>query len=110
MSLIKNEKLENNKNALEIFIDAKTFQNACQKAYLKQGKRINIPGFRKGKAPKKVIEKLYGADVFYSSAVDLVYPSAVEEAIKETLLNCKYFFIKWLIFLLCDEILFIFNQ
>lgn len=87
MSLIKNEKLENNKNALEIFIDAKTFQNACQKAYLKQGKRINIPGFRKGKAPKKVIEKFYGADVFYSSAVDLVYPSAVEEAIKEAKLD-----------------------
>lgn len=82
MNLVKKEIVEN-KGELEIFVDAKTFKDACEKAYLNDVKRINVPGFRKGKAPRKVVEKLYGSDVFFKSAVNLIYPKAVEQAAKE---------------------------
>ncbi len=83
MSLVKSENIGVNQSELEIFVDANTFQNACRQAYLRQIKRLNIPGFRKGKAPKKVVEKLLGPQVFFESAIDMVYPKAVEEAIEE---------------------------
>lgn len=83
MSLVKNEAVENMTKELEVFIDAETFKNACNRAYLRQVKRIKVSGFRKGKAPKKVIEKLYGPDVFFDSAIDLVYPQAVDSAVKK---------------------------
>ncbi len=83
MSLIKNENIATNKNELEVFVDAKTFDLACDKAYKRRAKKISVPGFRVGKAPRKVIEKRYGEGVFFDDAIELVYPEALEEAIKE---------------------------
>ena len=65
MSLIKSTKLdEANKYELEVKVDKETFEAATTKAYKKQVKNINIPGFRKGKAPKHIIERMYGKGVF----------------------------------------------
>ena len=83
MSLIKNENIATNKNELEVFVDAKTFDLACDKAYKRRSKKISVPGFRTGKAPRKVIEKRYGEGVFFDDAIEMVYPQALEEAIKE---------------------------
>lgn len=83
MSLIKNENIATNKNELEVFVDAKTFDLACDKAYKRRSKKISVPGFRVGKAPRKVIEKRYGEGVFFDDAIEIVYPEAIEEAIKE---------------------------
>ena len=60
------------------------FEDAMNKAYLKARKSINIPGFRKGKAPRKVIENFYSEAVFYEDAFDLVFPKAYDDAIVET--------------------------
>lgn len=87
MSLIKNENIATNKNKLEVFVDAKTFDLACDKAYKRRAKKISVPGFRVGKAPRKVIEKRYGEGVFFDDAIELVYPEALEEAIKEAELD-----------------------
>ncbi len=83
MSLIKNENLERNKNQIEVFVDAKTFDSACDKVYRKKVKKISVPGFRVGKAPRKVIEKRYGAEIFFDDAIEMLYPKALEDAIKE---------------------------
>ncbi len=83
MSLIKNENIATNMNKLEVFVDAKTFDLACDKAYKKRVKEISVPGFRVGKAPRKVIEKRYGKELFFDDAIELVYPEALAEAIKE---------------------------
>lgn len=77
------EKTETNVYQVEVTVDAATFEAAVNKAYLKNKKRINVPGFRKGKAPRAIIEKMYGAEVFYEDAIDIVYPQAVEDAMKE---------------------------
>ena len=69
---------------LEIEISAADFEAAVQKAYLKMRKRVNIPGFRKGKAPRKLIEREYGESVFYEDAVNDVGPKAVDDAVKES--------------------------
>ena len=69
---------------LEIEISAADFEAAVQKAYLKMRKRVNIPGFRKGKAPRKLIEREYGESVFYEDAVNEVGPKAVDDAVKES--------------------------
>ncbi len=83
MSLVKSKSVEVNKSELEVLVDVETFQDACRKAYLKKVKRMNVPGFRKGKAPRRIIEERYGEDVFFDEAINLVYPNAVEDAVKE---------------------------
>lgn len=79
--------VEKNVYELEISIDGEKFEAAIQKAYLKQRKDIVIKGFRKGKAPRAFIEKMYGEGVFYEDALELVYPEAVSEAIIESKLD-----------------------
>lgn len=83
MSLKSSNKVETNVWALEISIDGATFEAAVNQAYLKQRKNIAVHGFRKGKAPRTFIEKIYGEGVFYEDALEIVYPDAVEAAIKE---------------------------
>ena len=74
MSLVSANKTETNTYAVEIAIAAEDFRAAIQQAYLKQRKSIQIPGFRKGKAPLMMIEKLYGQEVFFEDALDIVFP------------------------------------
>ena len=83
MSLNKAEKLENNRFELEFSVDHDTFEAAVNKVYRKSVKNINVPGFRKGKAPRAIIEKMYGSGVFYEDAVNEVLPEAYTAAIKE---------------------------
>ncbi len=82
MSLKNATKLENNRVELEIEVDAATFEAAVNAAYKKDVKRMAVPGFRKGKAPRALIEKTYGSGIFYETAMNDVYPSALDEAIK----------------------------
>ena len=77
------EKVSGNKAKLTFTIPAEQFDEAMQKAYLKMRGRINVPGFRKGKAPRKMIETLYGEGVFYDDAFELLFPDAYEAAVKE---------------------------
>ncbi len=83
MSLKSSNKVETNRYELEISIDGAAFQDAIQKAYRKNVKRMNVPGFRKGHAPRSIIEKYYGEQVFYEDALNIVYPDAVESAVEE---------------------------
>ena len=84
MSLESSNKVDTNRYQLEVKVDADKFEDAVNKAYFKNRKKIMIPGFRKGKAPRKFIEKFYGEKVFYDDAINSVYPDALEEAIKES--------------------------
>ena len=77
------EKLEGSKVKLTIEVSAEQFEAATQKAYQKAGKRFNVPGFRKGKAPRKVIENMYGPLACFDDAFDIVYPEAYQAAIAE---------------------------
>ncbi|MGN0558813.1 MAG: trigger factor [Acutalibacteraceae bacterium] len=83
MSLKASTLKETNTYELEITVDGETFGAAVNRVYKKQVKNINIPGFRKGKAPKHIIEKFYGAEVFYDDAMQDCYPEALEAAVKE---------------------------
>lgn len=87
MSLKKNESLGANLNKLEIHVDKEVFNSACERAYKREVKKIRVPGFRIGKAPRKVIEKIYGKEIFYDDAINFVYGSALNEAIKESKLD-----------------------
>ena len=84
MSLKETNKIETNRYQLEIVIDGEKFREAIKEAYRKNGKKINVPGFRKGKAPLHIIETYYGAEVFYEDALNLLYSDVVEEAINES--------------------------
>ena len=84
MSLKTATKLENGRVELEIEVDAATFSAAVDAAYKKDVKKMSVPGFRKGKAPRAMIEKMYGTGVFYDTAMNDVYPTALDEAIKES--------------------------
>ena len=77
------EKLEGSKVKLTIEVSAEQFEAATQKAYQKAGKRFNVPGFRKGKAPRKVSANMYGPLAFFDDAFDIVYPEAYQAAIAE---------------------------
>ena len=84
MSLKEKKLLEKNKYLLTIEVNKDVFGEAVTKVYKKQAKRITIPGFRRGKAPRAIIEKMYGKGVFYEDAVNEVLPDAYEEAAKES--------------------------
>ena len=81
------EKLEKSRVALTIEASAEEFEAAVNKAYLKMRGKINVPGFRVGKAPRKIIEKMYGEEVFHEEAVNIILPDAYEDAIKEQKLD-----------------------
>lgn len=76
-------KTETNIYTLEVSVSGEDFNKAILQAYNKQKKKIQLPGFRKGKAPLKMIEKFYGEGVFFEDALDIVYPGVVSDAIKE---------------------------
>ena len=84
MSLKATNNVETNKYELEIGISAEDFEAAIEKAYLKARKNIAMPGFRKGKAPRKLIEKEYGEQVFFEDAVNLLYAPVVNGAVEES--------------------------
>ncbi len=77
------EKLSGNKAKLTFTIPAEQFDEAMQQAFLKLRKRINVPGFRKGKAPRRMIETLYGESIFYDDAFEIIFPDAYRAAIDE---------------------------
>ena len=77
------EKQEKNMAKLTIEVSAEEFGAALETAYQKDKKKINVPGFRKGKAPRKMIEKMYGAGIFYEDAANIVIPEAYAAAAKE---------------------------
>ena len=77
-------KLENSRVELEIEVGAEAFEAVVAKAYKKNIGKLNVPGFRKGKAPRHLVEKLYGEGVFYDEAMNDIYPEALDEAIKES--------------------------
>ncbi|MBQ3109653.1 MAG: trigger factor family protein, partial [Clostridia bacterium] len=83
MKVLKNEARENSQVYLEIEIAEDAFQAAVERSYKKNVKNINIPGFRKGKAPRKFIEKMYGEAIFYEDAINFAFPAAYDEAVKE---------------------------
>lgn len=79
----KVEKLENNQVKLEITIDAEKFEDGLKKAFFRNAKHFNVPGFRKGKAPMNIVEKYYGASVLYEEAFNIVVPEVYEEVLRE---------------------------
>ncbi|MBR5619823.1 MAG: trigger factor, partial [Clostridia bacterium] len=83
MSLKSSKKIETNTYELEVSISAEDFAAAVMRVYNKKKNSILVPGFRKGKAPKHVIETMYGKGVFYDDALESIYPQTVDAAIKE---------------------------
>ena len=83
MSVKSCEKVEKSQVALTIEVGAEEFEAAVEKAYRKLRRKINVPGFRPGKAPRKIIEGMYGAEVFYEEAINIAFPEAYEAAVKE---------------------------
>ena len=82
MALKSTNKVETNLYEIEFDVDKATFDSAVEKVYRKEVKKINIPGFRKGKAPRAIIERMCGKGVFYEDAINDIIPDAYEEAIK----------------------------
>ena len=83
MSVKSCEKVEKSQVALTIEVGSAEFEAAIEKAYQKMRKKINVPGFRPGKAPRKIIEGMYGAEVFFEEAINIAFPEAYEAAVKE---------------------------
>lgn len=81
--MAQHERLENNEIKLTVTVPAETFTEALTKAYIKEGNRYSVPGFRKGKAPRRMIENAYGEGVFYEGAFDACYYPAYAAALKE---------------------------
>lgn len=77
------EKTDKNIVSFEFSVSPEEFEKAVQKAYKKNVKKINMPGFRKGKAPRIIIEKAYGKEVFYEDAINFVLPDAYDKAVEE---------------------------
>lgn len=84
MSLKETKNVATNRQELTITIDGEKFREAIKEAYKKNVKKINVPGFRKGKAPLHIIETYYGAEVFFEDALNLLYNDVVEAAITES--------------------------
>ncbi len=84
MALKQATKVDTNRVELEIEVGAEEFEAAVQAAYKKNVGKVNVPGFRKGKAPRAIVEKIYGEGVFYEDAVNAIYPTALEAAIEES--------------------------
>ena len=82
MNLISCEKLEKSMVELQFSIDAETFKSAVGTAFKREGKKYTIPGFRKGHAPRAMIEKMYGKDVFHYDAINDLFPENYEAAVK----------------------------
>ena len=83
MSLVASNQIETNRNEVEVSVDGETFKKAIKAVYKRQVKNIRIPGFRPGKAPQSVIEKMYGKEVFYEDAIKNLYPQALQDAVDE---------------------------
>ena len=87
MSLTKSEVIEKNRYELQFSVDKATFDAAVSAVYRKQVKNISVPGFRKGKAPRSIIEKMYGTGVFYEDAINDLIPDAYTAALKEAAID-----------------------
>lgn len=87
MALKSSNKVETNRYELVVEIDGETFMKAVEAVYKREVKKINIPGFRKGKAPRRLIEKEYGEGVFYEDAIKDLYPAAIVAAAEEAGIN-----------------------
>ena len=87
MSLIKKELTEKSGFVMEFSVSKEAYDKAENEAYKKNVKSINVPGFRKGKAPKSIIEKMYGKGIFFEDAINACIPEAFEEAVKEAELD-----------------------
>ena len=83
MSVKSCEKIENSQVVLTIEVGPEEFEKAVNKAYVKMRGKMNVPGFRTGKAPRKIIEGMYGSEVFYEEAVNIILPDAYDAAVKE---------------------------
>ena len=83
MSLVASNKVDTNRVEVEVAVSGEDFKKEIERVYRKQVKSINIPGFRKGKAPRAVIEKMYGKEVFYEDAMQNLYPQALQDAVDE---------------------------
>ncbi len=83
MALKSHALTEPNTYEVEVTVDGKTFMEAVAKIFKKEAKKIQVPGFRKGKAPRAIIEKMYGEDVFYEDAMQECYPEALDDACNE---------------------------
>lgn len=80
---VKLQNVETNVVELEIQLGTEEFEEGLQKSFLKNSKKFNIPGFRKGKAPRKIVERYFGVEVLYEDAVNFLYPEAYDKAIKQ---------------------------
>ena len=83
MALVSSAKLGTNQSELIIEVKGERFKKAVDDAFIKNAKKISIPGFRKGKAPRAMIERYYGKEAFYEEAVEGAYPEAYSEAVDE---------------------------
>lgn len=84
MGLTSSKKTDTNKYEIEAQVGAEVFAGAVDQAYRKSASRFSVPGFRKGKAPKTVVYKMYGEDMFFEDAVNALYPEAYREAVEES--------------------------
>lgn len=84
MGLKSASKVDTNRVELEVEVDAQTFEAAVDRAYRKNINKMSVPGFRKGKAPRHLVEKMYGSGVFYDDAINDLYPTALNEAIEQS--------------------------
>jgi len=84
LNIISSEKKENNEVELVIEVEPEELETAVNKAFIKNRNRIAVPGFRKGKAPRRIIEKMYGVEIFLSDALDDILPDVLRYAMKET--------------------------